>query len=312
MSEAAAPSAPTTAPTTAAAPEAGATPQTGQETPAETRARQRIELSKLADDDEIVMVVDGQEVAMPAAKARQRWQQGESATKRYQEAARKTRDAEELLHAVATTIRDPKALHRELAGLGLSPRQMAEEFLRIEAEEAALTPEQRRLRELESEQERLLAEREAEAERRQVERVQYREQTFTRVFVAGLEAAGLAGAPQAVQDDCAWAFKELVEAAESEGRKLSKADIANAMKSAARARASHYAAHLDEDAILARLTPELLAKYQAKATGAVPTLTPQAPHQPRDDRGRFQPPGNQGTDVNGRRIIRSTSNLFGR
>lgn len=312
MSDAAAPSAPVAAPTTAPAPEAAATPQPGTETPAETRARQRIELAKLADDDEIVMVVDGQEVAMPAAKARQRWQQGESATKRYQEAASKRREAEELLHAVATTIRDPRALHRELAGLGLSPREMAEEFLRIEAEEAALTPEQRRLRELEAEQERLLAEREAEVERRQQERVQYREQTFTRVFVAGLEAAGLASAPQAVQDDCAWAFKELVESAESEGRKLTKAEIAGALRDAARGRARFYSAHLDDDAILERLTPELIAKAQAKSVGAVPTLTPQAPAQPRDDRGRFQPGASQGTDVNGRRIIRSTSNLFGR
>jgi hypothetical protein len=313
---AAAPSAPV------APAEGNAAPQTqpGQmapaETPQERKERQRIQLSQLADDDEIVMVVDGKEVVDSAANARRRLQTDEAATRRFQAAKVKQAEAEALIAEIAQTMRDPRAMYREFAGAGLSPRQIAEEFLRMEAEEASLTPEQRRVRELESEREAIIRQREAEIEQQRAATIQQREVTFTRVFSSALEAAGLASAPQAVQDDCAWAFKDLVERAEAEGRRLTKADIARALTEAAQERARSYAGHVGESELLARLTPEMVAKWQAAQTAQVRgQLTPQAPVQ-RDASGRFIQPQRQpdhAVDVNGRRIIRgSVHSMFNR
>ena len=313
MSEAAAaaPSAPETATNAGtegqAAPEGGAAPQT----PAE-RQRQRIELAKLADDDEVVMVVDGKEVPLTAAEARRQIQSAAASTKRFQEAARARREADEILHAVTSTLGDPRALYRELASAGLSPRQIADTFLQMEAEEAALTPEQRELRAMQAEREQLLEQRRQEAEQRQAAHVQRREQIFTRAFEAGLKDAGLDAAPDAVKDDVAWAFKALVEAAEDEGRKLTRSEVANALKQAARGRAGHYSSLLDEEALLARLTPELVAKYAAAQKAQTRSVVDAAPPQPRDQRsGQFVAKSNLAQDANGRQVVRGDiSRLF--
>jgi hypothetical protein len=104
----------------------------------------------------VVLNIDGQDTELSAAEASKLLSRNGSANKRFEEAAEQRRqhakekaEFEQYQRDFASALSNPANLRKELAELGLSPREIASALLRIEEDEAAMTPEQRRIRELE-------------------------------------------------------------------------------------------------------------------------------------------------------------------
>lgn len=175
------PKAPQSAPQAPAASTPAPTPNgqaDGQPEPL-TKA-ERIELSKLPPTARVVLNIDGEEREMSAADAYKLLSRNGSANKRYQEAAEQRRlhaqekaEFEKYQQEFAGALSDPSKLRRELAELGLSPREIAQALLRIEEQEAALSPAERKLREYEE------REKARQAEDQAAEARAFEEQTAT-------------------------------------------------------------------------------------------------------------------------------------
>ena len=140
--------APTTAPATQAAPDV-ASPDAS--TPAEAKAA-RVELAKMDPATIVTMIVGGKEVEMTADKAWKMLGRAESADKRFKEAADSRKEIAGILDDLESSLGDPREFAKRLKQFGLNPKQFAEVMSAYEDEEAALTPEQRRIRELEAAQ----------------------------------------------------------------------------------------------------------------------------------------------------------------
>jgi hypothetical protein len=133
--------------------------------------------------------VDGEDVEIPYEDAASRLRTHESSTKRYQEAKRIEREMEQLLGHVASS---PKAFADFARQLGVDPRQLAEQWMVEHLETEKLTPEQRRIRELEAQLERgqqTERERQQRAEEAQRAEVTQRErQQLVQTFDSALDA----------------------------------------------------------------------------------------------------------------------------
>jgi hypothetical protein len=280
----------------AAAPQAAAT------------ERQRIALAEAPDDAEVVLRVDGKDVVVSAAEARRRLQTSEAANRRFEEAKKLRQQAEAQSRAIAESLQDPARFREELSAAGYSPREIAEAILKAEIEEANLTPEQRRLRELEREQRKWQAERE-QAQRQEFERVtQYHQQVYANAIGNAATLAGVPDSPRiraVVQGALVSAIGKAIEI----GKSLEMADLTALARQAYTEHASDYRAALSPEERRALITEEDVAWYheqrKAKQPRAVEPTQPSS--QPRDERGRYAEAQARkaGGDVNGRAVIRN-------
>jgi hypothetical protein len=121
-------------------------------TPAEAKAA-RIQLATM-DPNTIVEFIGpgGKPVEMTAANALKYFGRQESANKKFEEAAKSRAEMDDIVKRMSEAVGDPRRFREELRALNLNPKQYAEMILAAEQEDEALTPEQRRIRELEAAQ----------------------------------------------------------------------------------------------------------------------------------------------------------------
>ena len=151
----------------------------------------------------VTVKVDGEERTIPLAEAIKNYELSRASHKRFQEAAQKAKSIEQKeaeLRQFVEALRDPGTLLRAAKELGLTPQQLQEAI----AEEAKVTPEQRKRQEL-AERERAIMERERAYEeqrrREQLSAAAAREQErFSREFNAALEKHELQGHPDVIAE----------------------------------------------------------------------------------------------------------------
>jgi antitoxin component of RelBE/YafQ-DinJ toxin-antitoxin module len=147
-------------------------------TPTEAKAA-RIAFSKMDPNTIVEMTGPG---GKPMEKTAAEWEKffgrAESADQRFKAAAKSRAEEAQSRAEVAAAIQDledavgdPREFYKRLKKFGLDPDQYAEVMRKHAADEAALTPEQRELRELKAERARREAEDETKAE--QAEREQF-------------------------------------------------------------------------------------------------------------------------------------------
>lgn len=135
--------------------------------------------------------VNGEDTELDYDEAMHHVRTRESANRRWQEAARMERDMEQTLRQATSS---PKAFAAFAQQLGVDPRELAEAWMADHIEDSRLSPEQRRVRDLE----RQLSERDerdqqaqrAQRERQTAERVQAEQQQLVSKFDASLDAQG--------------------------------------------------------------------------------------------------------------------------
>jgi hypothetical protein len=296
---AAAPAAPVADANPNAAPDPGAQPAPAPE-------RRRVALHELADDDEVIGIVDGQERAWKVAEARRRLQTEDASTRRFQEAKKVEAAARMREERLARTLGNPAMLAEEFRRAGMSPTEFARAMLEAQAAEEAMTPEQRKLREYEM-KEREWREQQEHAQRQHTQQlVQQNAQVYERAFN---DAANLAGVPDSprVRRAVTEALVDAVREAIGTNRALDQSALVRVARTAYEEHAQDYRRDLPEDLLMERLTPELIQKWnQKRASQKQAPLTPVQPVvKPRDDSGRFAPQTRAtNVDASGRPIIR--------
>lgn len=248
-------------------------------------------------------IVDGEETELDHERASHFLRTKESAQKRYQEAARLREEAERReaeLEAYLEEIKSPKGLRALAKDLGMSPREVAEEILAQELEEASLTPDQRRLRELEAQAAQWQrAQQEQAARQRQAAIQQAEQQARARLetgFTKSMDRVGVPQAPEARE----WVQMRLARLYVEHTKNGIPAHIDDLTKRAVADYRKFAEPALAPDDLLERvwgdeaLREKLRARYLEAAKPAHPSK--QQPHpsqqQPRDETGKFA--GGQG------------------
>lgn len=284
---AAAPSAPAATPNAPAAPNAPTGAAPAPETQAEARERRRIALSELADDDEIVAVIDGKEEVERVKDWRRRYQTDRSATRRYQaaaaereqaraEVAQVRREAEQIIQY----LRNPEQLFAAILEAGGDPDGWAETVLQARERERSMSPEARELRRMRMEQERQRAEYERYQQQARQAETQRLEAGYRKAFDSVAQRAGIPAVPE-IREAVDVALAGAFERALASGRQLSAADLVAVATQAYQSRRSAYAQHLDAEAAKA-----VLAKHTPPSP-VTPTAAP-ANTQPRNEAGQFE------------------------
>lgn len=298
-----------------------APPQGGQQAapaPIEgSQAAQRIELQKLPPNARVVLVVDGEEVEMSAGDAAKRIGRGESANKRYSEAAEMRRqhaaekaEFEAYQRQFAESLSNPDRLRREFAALGMNPRQIAQALIQAEEADAALSPAERKLREYEErEQARTQQEKQQQAQAYQAEVKQHRE-SYATGFNGVMTQMGIP-ADHVMRDVL---MPSLARAAQyirsNEGREMTRGDCKRVIEHV-----------IGQTSTLRPMTDEQRrsqitdADYQAWMESKRAQRPQASPAVGRDQQGRFVPqsdqPQSQRSNANGERVVSSLGSVWG-
>ncbi len=243
--------------------------------------------------------VDGEEAELDWDRAQHFLRTKESGQKRWQEAARLQREAEEReasIEEYLEGIKTPQGLRELARELKMSPREVAEEILAMELEDERLTPEQRELRELRAKDAtRSQAQQRYEAQQReqQIQQAQQAERArLTTGFAKSMDRVGAPAAPEArawIQSHVARLYVQ----AEQEGVPT---HIDNLTKQAVAAYKKAAEAAFTPDDLLERvwadeaLREKMRARYLEAAQPAHPSRQQPTPGDlpPRGDDGKFQ------------------------
>jgi hypothetical protein len=281
-----------------------------------------VELAKMPPDTIVTLIVDGEEVEMKASDAFKRLGRQVSANKRFEEAKaervaaqREREDFRRYQSDFTAALSDPARMRAELAALGMNPRQIANELIRIEEQEAQLTPEQRKLREYEQ-RERQRQEQDEQGKRAQFEqeRVQHRE-AYSAGFNAMMTKAGIPEdhvARDVLMPTLARAAQHIFR---EEGREMKKGE--------ARMVIDHVLSQfgglrqMNDEQRRASITDADYEAWQASKRAQRVQASPQAERQRDTNSGRYvpddgpqkrEPPRN----VNGERMVQSLRDVWNR
>lgn len=311
MSEIAAAPAAAAAPTNAAPPsEPGNDGAEGvqNETPAQ-RERRRIVLAELADDDEFVLNVDGQEVVESAAELRRKRQQNESATRKFQAAKQAMVEAKQQIESarqeateMLELLKNPRQLAAAIADAGGDPAAYLKMVTDALTEETSLTAEARELRRIKAQQQKAAAEQ----QRAQQAAYQRQVQHFTKQYTDRLNRiSDTAGVPKdpTIREHVTMAQVRVVARAVERGEVAQEADLIKATLDAYQGVRRAYLA-------TAGVNPDA-PKPPTSPIKAAPSLPDDGTTQ-RDASGRFLPQrGRFGLGIaNGQHIARSAMDAF--
>lgn len=284
-----------------ATPNPGADTQPGPEgNPSAATQQALIDLAAMDPTTRVALVVDGKRVEMSAAEAFKRLGRAESANKRFAEAAQREaaakREMDEFIAKMSRSIGDPGAFAAELREMGLTPMEYARALLAHEEREAALTPEQRKLREYEQRE----AAREAEAKAAEERAYETQKAEIRNAYAQRFgELLTKHGIPEdsSVRD---YIMPQLFRAAAY----LRRGDETRGIKPQAM-NTDHVAA------IVKKCLSDFGAVARPPAPAPAQPAKPEAapPTQPRDANGRYVAPSAQ--NGNGPRPIRRVSDVFG-
>lgn len=303
-------------PASEADPQPGTLPSDARDTnpqpadPQPQTQRRMLTVADLADAD-MTIVVDGKPITMAAKDAIARLQRGESANKKYEEAARIREETLAYREHLTATLSDPAALRRELIASGYNAAEIAKALYEQEQIEASLTPEQRRMRELEEQVAQHQAEREAQAARAHEAQVQAHRDAYARDFGAAIDAHNVP-ADHPIRSVLMQMLAQATMQAKSEGRNYTKGE-AKALVASVVTPYREPAPQLTQEDVRSKITAEDVAAWHAaqkaaKVQAAAVEVRP-SPSQPRVPAGA--PGGGQWTtpqrDRNGRRVIQNAA-----
>lgn len=229
--------------------------------------------------------IDGKEIEVSEEELLRDFQKYKASDKRFQEAAKLQKTVEELILGAKS---NPKSLLEKLGyadpanllqAMGYNPQELAEQYLLAQLEESLLTPEQKRLRELENENNPYKSQREAHEKQlkaQQLEQMQAQVAQELDVEIARtLQQSGLKATPRTVAM-IAQSILEEIEAQEDSGEFI-KPDVGNHLKKVMNRNRSELQSLVSElaanpDALLQFLPPSAaealrkaeLAKVQAQ------------------------------------------------
>lgn len=297
-------------------------PAAAQQTEAEQREKRRIVARELHDDDEFVLDVDGKEQVISAKEWRRNTQRTVSADQRYREAQQAREAAEEKerrafaqADALRKDLTDPRRFRAAASQLGLNPRQLAEQLLQIEQEEAQLSPEQRKLREYE----RMFAEQQQrDQQQRRAAEEAVAEERATKLQHRFMRVMEMAGVPMSDDDTVELVLARMTSYADrirsTEGRSPSIGEtIQDIHATLEKLERVSWGRRAPSERIKA-IGPEDWAEYQrAQAAANQPTIAA----APRDSRGQSaanqprQPNGQFATDNRGgQRTVNDIFSLY--
>lgn len=332
MTEAAAP---TTAPTTPVAPvstgtsapaSATSTPNAGSDPQpsgtSEQKAAARVELAKMDPGTIVSLLVDGQEVEMKASEAFKLLGRNVSANKKFEEAAQErkaiAREREQFKayqQHFTQALSDPRRFRAELSALGMSPKAIASAILQAEEADAALTPEQRKLREYEErDAQRQEQEQRQQREQFEAQRSQHRdayEQGFNKVMTA-------VGIPEdhVARDVLLPTLARIAaQVQENEGRDLKVGEAKQIVRQLMQEMSGIGAAPMTDEQRRALITDADYEAWMQAKKAQRPQAAPAA-ERPRDRDGKFLPSngGNSGDfqrNVHGERVVQNLSSVWG-
>jgi hypothetical protein len=261
-------------------PQPGTDPNPAPAAPQTQAERRRLAAADFANAD-IEMVIDGKTVVVTGEQFLRERQRQESANKRYAEAAAKRAEAEAMIEAMSSALDDPDRLRAELIRSGRNPAEIAKALFEREQLEASLTPEQRRIRDLEAEVRRT---QEAEAARQQqfVEhQTRQAQEVYLRDFNAVIDEsavppnAALRGVLVKMLADATFAAET------NEGRRFTKREARELVKSVT----AHYerpAPTLTVEQRRAMITAEDVAAWHEAQKAAKAQAAPQLARNPND------------------------------
>lgn len=263
----------------------------------EAVASARLELSKLAPDAQVVMVIDGQEVVTTAQDAVRRLQRDVAADKRFAEAKRLRAEADAMRQRLVESLRNPEAFRYELAALGLDPSQFTDALTQAEIAERTMTPEQRELRELKRKQAEWEAQQQAHQQAIVRQQAAQAAQAYEAKFHEIMDSAGLPKSPVIRRDVMPILAAKVHEAMEV-GGKVGVDALAKIARQFFDERASAIREAIDPEEVIGRVPVDRLrarlAELEAQAgqQTAAPMPKPVIPgvqpsEVPRDDKGRF-------------------------
>lgn len=288
--------------------------QNAQPNPAEPPQRRKLTYQELLDAD-IEMVVDGKPVVESAERILRERQRHESANKRFAEAQRLRAEAEAYRESLSAALQDPALLRAELARAGYNPSEIAKALYEQEQVEATLTPEQKRLRELEMQVEQANYQEQQRQAQVEQHRIELQQQAYVRDFTKIIDDCNIPADHKSRPVLLSMLAAETERVMATEGRTYSMREgrelIASVM--------SPYrepAPEMAPEAFRAKITAEdvkwWLESQKAQKSAVAPQLA-RDPNdtlsQPRDTRGKFATP--KRPDHNGRTVVRNMADVWG-
>lgn len=270
------------------------------------KAQARIDLASIDPNSVVTLSIDGQMVEMSAKEALKRLGRAESANRKFQEAASMRQQMTQLEQQINANLGNPQALRYILSQAGYSPREIAKAMWDAEEYESNMTPEQRRIMQIEQENRMYKKQQEEQAREQHEYAVEQQIDAFRRDFNDAMTKAG-------VSND---AIRELIMPHLSrytthiklnEGRIIKKSEAITFVK--------HYMEQLglSPEARRAAITDDDYAAYISKKNAARPQTMPST----RDPKGRFvaqsavpeQRP-NVRLNANGQQVVKRISDLY--
>lgn len=143
--------------------------------------------------------VDGRDEELDESEVVRWAQMGRSAQKRFQEAAQARKQAEDFIRMLKE---DPVSVMTNPA-VGIDPRKFAEEYLSKELQKETLSPEQKRIRDLEDKlrkHDEDLKKAEEQSKKAEFQKLQeHYKQDFDKKFTDALQGSGLPKSPKTIQ-----------------------------------------------------------------------------------------------------------------
>ena len=264
---------------------------------------------------EVELNIDGRPVVVTGDKLIRDRQREVSANKRFEEASRLRAEAEAAMEAMSAALDDPDLLVAELRRSGRDPNAIARALFEREQQIAAMTPEQKRIAELEM-REREFQALEAQRQQKAIEyQTQQARQAYERDFNAVLDAEQVAH-PGLRKVLTAMMADATIAAEQQEGRRLTKGD-ARALVRSVVGQYERPAPPETPEQRRARITAEDVKWFLDQQKAARVESAPQLPRrddvisQPRQN-GKYAGYQKPQTDVNGRTVVQNVSSAWGK
>lgn len=264
---------------------------------------------------EVELNIDGRPVVVTGDKLIRDRQREVSANKRFEEASRLRAEAEAAMEAMSAALDDPDRLVAELRRSGRDPSAIARALFEREQQIAAMTPEQKRIAELEAKEREFQA---LEVQRQQ-KAIEYQTQqasaAYSRDFNAVLDTEQVAH-PGLRKVLTAMMAEATIKAEQQERRRLTKGD-ARALVRSVVGEYERPASPQTTEQRRASITAEDVKWFldQQKATKI--ESAPQLPRrddvisQPRQN-GKYAGYQKPQTDINGRTVVQNVSSAWGK
>lgn len=219
-----------------------AQPGTEAQTPAVAAQPTPTEIKKMK------LKIDGKEQELPEDEVIRYAQQGKAANQRFEEASRMRKEAQDMVNLIKTNpmavLNDPR--------IGVNFRELAEQYLAEQLKQEMMTPEQKRVAEMEK-QMKTYKDRD-EQERTQAEQIQYQKMVehyakeYETKITSALAENGIPKTPFSAKRMAYW-----IEKSEQNGMDVSPKDLARLVKEDFEAEFKAMYDSADEDQLLALL-----------------------------------------------------------